>query len=83
MEPLEPFRGLRGSGTWSVTLPDDSTTLVTYNDLRAVLGYEWMRSSSIAGVAEVGYVFARNISAYDVSQFVPNDAVMLQLSAVY
>lgn len=72
-----------GGGTWSVTLPDDSTTLVTYNDLRAVLGYEWLRSSSVAGVAEVGYVFARNISAYDVSQFVPNDAVMLQLSTVY
>ena len=72
-----------GGGTWSVALPDDTATLVTYSDLRAVLGYEWFSSASAASVAEVGYVFARDISAYGVTQFVPNDAVMLQVSTVY
>lgn len=72
-----------GGGTWSVALPDDTATLVTYSDLRAVLGYEWFSSASAASVAEVGYVFARDISAYGITQFVPNDAVMLQVSTVY
>ena len=72
-----------GGGTWSVKLPDNTATLVTYSDLRAVLGYEWLATSSAAAVAEVGYVFARDISAYGTTQFIPDDAVMLQLSTVY
>ena len=72
-----------GGGSWSVTLPDATTALVTISDLRAILGLEWFRSSSVAGVAEVGYVFARTISANRVPEFNPNDTLMLQAGATF
>ena len=72
-----------GGGSWAVTLPDDSTALVTVSDLRAVLGLEWFRTRTIAGVAEVGYVFARTISANRVPEFNPNDTLMLSAGATF
>lgn len=72
-----------GGGTWAVTLPDDTTALVTVSDLRAILGFEWFRSRTVAGVAEVGYVFARTVSANGTPEFNPNDAVMLQAGATF
>lgn len=70
-------------GTWAIALPDESTAVVTVSDLRAILGVEWFRSRTVAGVAEVGYVFARTISANGNPEFNPNDAVMLQLGATF
>ena len=72
-----------GGGSWAVTLPDDTTALVTVSDLRAILGLEWFRSRSVAGVAEVGWVFARTISANRVPEFNPDDAVMLSAGATF
>lgn len=72
-----------GGGSWAVTLPDDSTALVTVSDLRAVLGLEWFRSRSVAGVAEVGYVFDRTISANRVPEFNPNDTLLLSAGATF
>lgn len=72
-----------GGGTWAVTLPGNTSVVVTSSDLRAILGLEWFRSRTVAGVAEVGYVFARTISANGVPEFNPNDAVMLQLGATF
>lgn len=72
-----------GGGTWAITLPDDTTAVVTSSDLRAILGLEWFKSRTVAGVAEVGYVFARTISANGVAEFNPTDALMLQLGATY
>jgi len=72
-----------GGGTWAVTLPDDTTALVTVSDLRAILGIEWFRSRTVAGVAEVGYVFARTVSANGTPEFNPNDSVMLQAGATF
>jgi len=72
-----------GGGSWAVTLPDDTTALVTISDLRAILGLEWFRSRSVAGVAEVGYVFARTISANRVPEFNPNDTIMLSAGATF
>jgi hypothetical protein len=72
-----------GGGTWAIALPDDTTAVVTSSDLRAILGLEWFRSRTVAGVAEVGYVFARTISANGVAEFNPTDAVMLQLGATF
>jgi hypothetical protein len=72
-----------GGGSWAVTLPDDTTALVTISDLRAILGLEWFRNRSVAGVAEVGYVFARTISANRVPEFNPNDTVMLSAGATF
>jgi len=72
-----------GGGTWAIALPDSSTAVVTSSDLRAILGVEWFRSRTVAGVAEVGYVFARTISANGASEFNPNDTLMLQLGATF
>jgi hypothetical protein len=72
-----------GGGTWAVTLPDETTALVTVSDLRAILGIEWFRSRTVAGVAEVGYVFARTVSANGTPEFNPNDSVMLQAGATF
>ena len=66
-----------------MTLPDDTTALVTVSDLRAILGLEWFRSGSVAGVAEMGYVFARTISANGVPEFNPNDTIMLSAGATF
>jgi hypothetical protein len=72
-----------GGGTWAVTMPDDSTAVVTSSDLRAVLGVEMFRSRTVAGVGEVGYVFSRTISANGTPEYNPADAVMLQLGATF
>jgi len=72
-----------GGGSWAVTLPDDTTALVTVSDLRAILGLEWFRTRSVAGVAEVGYVFARTISANRVPEFNPTDTLMLSAGATF
>lgn len=72
-----------GGGSWAVTLPDDTTALVTVSDLRAVAGLEWFRTRTVAGVAEVGYVFARTISANRVPEFNPNDTLMLSAGATF
>lgn len=72
-----------GGGTWAVTMPDDSTAVVTSSDLRAVVGLEVFRSRTMAGVGEVGYVFSRTISANGIPEYNPADAVMLQLGATF
>jgi hypothetical protein len=72
-----------GGGTWAVTMPDNSTAVVTSSDLRAVLGLEVFRSRTVAGVGEVGYVFSRTISANGTPEYNPADAVMLQLGATF
>lgn len=72
-----------GGGTWAIALPDDTTAVVTSSDLRAILGVEWFRTRTVAGVAEVGYVFARTISANGTPEFNPTDTVMLQLGATF
>ena len=72
-----------GGGSWAVTLPDDTTALVTVSDLRAILGVEWFRSRTIAGVAEVGYVFSRTVSANRVPEFNPADTLMLSAGATF
>lgn len=72
-----------GGGTWAVATADGSTVVVTSSDIRAILGLEWFRSRTVAGVAEVGYVFARTISADGTPEFNPNDAIMLQLGTTF
>jgi hypothetical protein len=71
--------GQFGGGSWAITLADETTTLVTYSDLRAAWGLEWVGTGRFSAVAEIGYVFYRDIRAFDVSQFSPDDAVMLRV----
>lgn len=44
---------------------------------------EWFRNQSVAGVAEVGSVFARTISANRVPEFNPTDTIMLSAGATF
>lgn len=69
--------GQFGGGSWSITLDDAASTLVTYSDLRVMLGCEWAGSDSLSGVVEAGYVFSRNLSAFGLTQLVPEDSVLL------
>lgn len=75
--------GQFGGGSWAITLDDGTTTLLTYNDLRGVLGAEWAATNRLSGVAEIGYVFARDIAAFDTSQFTPTDAFMLRVGTTF
>jgi len=72
-----------GGGSWAVTLPDDTTALVTVSDLRALVGLEWFLSRRVAGVAEAGWVFARTISANGVPEYNPSDTLMLSAGATF
>ncbi len=75
--------GQFGGGSWAITLDDGSSTLLTYSDLRVSVGAEWYTTTRLSGVAEVGYVFARDISAFDVSQFTPDDTWMIRLGITF
>ncbi len=75
--------GQFGGGSWAITLDDGTTTLLTYNDLRVVLGAEWVATNRLSGVAEIGYVFSRDIAAFDTSQFTPTDAFLLRVGATF
>lgn len=75
--------GQFGGGSWGITLADGSTTLLTYNDLRVVVGAEWLTTDRLSGVAEIGYVFARDISAFGASQFTPTDTLLLRLGVTF
>ncbi len=75
--------GQFGGGSWAITLDDGSSTLLTYSDLRVSVGAEWYTTTRLSGVAEVGYVFARDISAFDASQFTPDDTWMIRLGITF
>jgi hypothetical protein len=75
--------GQFGGGSWGITFEDGSTTRLVYNDLRVMLGCEWVRSNRLSLVAELGYVFARDISAFGSSQFTPTDTLMLRLGGTF
>lgn len=75
--------GQFGGGSWAITLDDGSTTLLTYNDLRVMWGVEWLTAGRLSGVAEVGYVFSRDITAFDASQFNPSNSVLFRLGCTF
>jgi hypothetical protein len=75
--------GQFGGGSWAITFDDGSTTLLTYNDLRIMWGVEWLTASRLSGVAEIGYVFSRDITAFDASQFTPTNSLLLRLGCTF
>lgn len=70
--------GQLGGGTWAVADSPGSNVLVTYNDLRVVIGIEGFRNDGCECSVEIGYVFARDISVDSVTVYSPQDTVSLQ-----
>ena len=75
--------GQFGGGSWSVTLEDATSTLVTYSDLRVLAGFEWLGGRQATAIVEAGYVFGRDISAFGISQFTPEDTVLLHAGLTF
>ena len=50
-----------GGGSWVIDRADGSGDQADINDVRATMGLEWMGPRRVAGFAEIGYVFEREI----------------------
>jgi hypothetical protein len=71
--------GEYGGGMWTVEHTSGLKERVDYEDLRLLLGFEYVGMRNIHGNFEVGYVFNREIEyAVQGYTFDPNDAVLLR-----
>jgi hypothetical protein len=71
--------GELGGGQWAIRRANGADDVLTYNDLRLIIGVERKPIDSLGGNLEIGYVFARDLdfasSRRDVE---PDDTVMLR-----
>lgn len=72
--------GEYGGGEWTVERLGPITDRVTYNDIRVLLGVEWVGLYGMKGHFEVGYVFDREILYVEspTPDFKPSDTVLLR-----
>lgn len=71
--------GEYGGGAWTVAHSDGARDEIDYNDLRLILGAEWIGMYRVHGFFEVGYVFNREILYRSgAPKFEPSDTVMLR-----
>lgn len=76
--------GEYGGGNWTVDRVGGLNDRVDYNDLRAMLGLEWIGLTGARGFFEVGYVFDREIVyVSSTPKVVPDDTVMLRLGVSF
>lgn len=75
--------GQLGGGSWAVADTSTSNALVGYSDLRLSLGTEFLGVRGNWWSAEIGYVFARQITVDQYAAFEPADALLLQGSILY
>lgn len=75
--------GQLGGGSWAVVQPNGTNERLTYSDLRLSLGVEWSAASRYSGTVEVGYVFARDLTAFGGTIFLPSDTVMVQAGLAF
>lgn len=75
--------GQLGGGSWAIAQPDGTNERLTYSDLRLSLGLEWFSTGRFSGTAEVGYAFARDISAFGTTLFLPNSTGFIQAGLAY
>jgi hypothetical protein len=70
--------------TWTVLQPGLSSDLLTYRDIRAMLGYEHKVFGGISSKVEVGYVFSRKLQLTDQSiNLDPTSTLMLRGGLTY
>jgi hypothetical protein len=73
--------GQLGGGGWAVADTPQTNVLVTYNDLRLLVGWESLRISGWQWNLEAGYVFARHIAIDGNVAASPTPTALVQFSA--
>lgn len=76
--------GEYGGGKWTIERASGMNDTIDYNDIRVMLGLEWINFSGLRGNFEVGYVFDREIVYRSGTPDVkPSDTLMLRLGLSY
>lgn len=75
--------GQFGGGSWAVDDGTGRNVLLGYNDLRLLAGLNLWRASGRELMAELGYVFSRELAVSEISVFTPSDAWVAQLAWVF
>jgi hypothetical protein len=73
--------GEYGGGRWTVRRDNGAGDNIDINDLRLILGFEWLSQTQLRGHVEVGYVWDREIlyTKNAPPKFDLNDTVMLRV----
>ena len=72
--------GEYGGGAWTIERADGTSDRIDINDIRVMLGLEWMGQRGMGGFVEVGFVFEREV-IYVVDpgdSFDPDDTFMVR-----
>jgi hypothetical protein len=76
--------GELGGGTWAIERAAVGNDLVTYRDLRASIGVEYVQKDGQRSAFEIGYLFDRRLEfASGIGDMRLDDAVMLRLVTTY
>jgi hypothetical protein len=75
--------GQLGGGAWAVADTSASNVLVSYSDLRLLMGLEWFGRRGHAWNLETGYVFARRLSIDQQALQAIADSLVLQASMAF
>ncbi|MGI8979377.1 MAG: hypothetical protein ACR2FY_09135 [Pirellulaceae bacterium] len=75
--------GQFGGGAWSVADTPTENVLVSYSDLRLVLGMETINTQGYELALELGYVFGRDISVNRTTVFSPDSTFLLQATIAF
>ncbi len=77
--------GEYGGGAWTVERVANASDAIDYNDIRVILGLEWILQRGLRGHFEVAYVFDREIIFVGgpPANFKPDDTVMLRGGITY
>lgn len=76
--------GELGGGSWAVRRADDTNDVVTYRDLRLILGLERKAMDALDYRLELAYIFARKTEfESDTPKTKPADTVMLRVGVTY
>ena len=75
--------GQFGGGAWSVADTPTENVLVSYSDLRLILGLEMFNVQGRDLTLEMGYVFSRDLSVNHTSLVAPDPTFLLQASVAF
>jgi hypothetical protein len=78
------FRGEYGGGSWAIERVNGADDVMTYRDLRLIVGVESKDDSGIGGYWELGYVFDRDLD-YErgPGDYSPDETLMLRVGSTY
>jgi hypothetical protein len=75
--------GQLGGGAWAVADSPTANVLVSYSDLRLLVGIETFHVAGREWILETGYVFARHLTIDGNVAHSPSDSVVLQASVAF